>query len=291
MKRHVYTAIVTPLLENGDIDLISFKRLLKYQESAGNGIVVLGSTGEALNLTLQEKKIILDATKAEKLSVPILIGVGGHNLTETLDLLKLLEEYPFNGYLLVTPIYAKPGLMGQTLWFETLMNAVTKPCMLYNVPGRSAVALIPEVLKTLREHPRFWALKEASGSIEKFAQFKEVIPHHAIYSGDDSMLPFYAPLGVAGVVSVASNVWAFETKRYAELCIKKDFSTLFPLWTKACDALFTASNPVPVKALLHHKGLITTPQLKAPLHHEDFHQLEKLHSLDLKITQWMRENT
>lgn len=287
-KTYLWTAIVTPLLPGGKIDLSSFENLLRKQENANNGVVILGSTGEALNLTLEEKKQIVEKTISLKLSVPILIGVGGHGLNETLDWLSWCENKNHDGYLMVTPHYAKPGIIGQTVWFETLMNHVSKPCMLYNVPGRSGVALYPEVLKKLASHPRFWALKEASGSTEKFAEFREAIPDHAIFSGDDGMLPFFTTIGCEGLVSVASNVWPSETNLYVQKCLAHQTESLFPLWDKATKALFLASNPVPVKVLLHHKGWIESPELKMPLHHEDFHHLEKLYRYDLKIQQWAK---
>jgi 4-hydroxy-tetrahydrodipicolinate synthase len=114
-----------------------------------------------------------------------------------------------------------------------------------------------------------------SVNIERFAEFREALPRHQIISGDDGMLPFFATLRCDGLVSVASNVWPVETKLYVERCLTQNMDGLLPLWDKATRALFLASNPVPVKALLHHKGWIKTPELKLPLHHEDFHHLEE----------------
>lgn len=289
-KFHTWTAVITPFDEKLNVDYPILENLLRAQDEAGNGVVLLGSTAEALNLSSKDKKEILNFASKLELKTPIVLGVGGHQLEETLEWVKFSEDQKIDGLLLVTPIYAKPGALGQTLWFETLMNATSRPCMLYNVPGRSACELNFDAVKTLREHPRFWSIKEASGSTEKFSKYRQLLPDHALYSGDDAMLPFFSTIGCEGVVSVASNVWAKETNLYAKLCLEGKFETLFPLWEKACSALFLASNPVPAKALLHHKGQIKTPLVKAPLHHEDFKHLEHLHQLDIRINAWYEEN-
>ncbi len=114
--------------------------MLKRQEEAGNGIVVLGSTGEGLALSLKEKKEIVNYTLKQSLQTPIMVGVGGFNLSETLNWLSWCEEQKnISSYLMPTPLYAKPGIKGQIAWFEALMNKVSKPCMLYNVPSRTGI--------------------------------------------------------------------------------------------------------------------------------------------------------
>jgi len=289
-KHVVWTAVVTPLTADAKVDYASLEALLKKQADAGNGIVLLGSTAEALNLSTKDKQEIVKFATGLKLKTSMILGIGGHQLDEQLAWLKFGEEHAFDGYLLVTPLYAKPGLVGQTKWFEALMNASTRPCMLYNVPGRSAVAMHPEVLRHLAGHKNLWSLKEASGSVEKYSQFRQAAPKLTIYSGDDALLPFFVPMGCAGVVSVASNVWPAETKRYAELSLAQKFERVFPLWEKASNSLFLASNPLPVKALLHHKGWIKTPAMQAPLHHDDFKQVAVLAQIDQEVQSWMKEN-
>jgi 4-hydroxy-tetrahydrodipicolinate synthase len=289
-KHVVWTAVVTPLTNDGKVDYTSLEGLLKKQADAGNGIVLLGSTAEALNLSNSDKRDIVKFATHLKLNTSMILGIGGHQLDEQLAWLKFGEEHAFDGYLLVTPLYAKPGVVGQTKWFETLMNASTRPCMLYNVPGRSAVAMHPDVLKNLAGHKNLWSLKEASGSIEKYSQFRQAAPNLTIYSGDDALLPWFVPMGCAGVVSVAANVWPAETRRYAELSLAQKFDRVFPLWEKASNSLFLASNPLPVKALLHHKGWIKTAVMQAPLHHDDFKQVSTLAEIDTQVQKWMKEN-
>lgn len=286
----VWTAVVTPLLADGKVDYTSLESLLKKQEEAGNGIVLLGSTAEALNLSNADKNEIVRFATKLNLKTSMILGIGGQQLEDQKNWMKFGEEHAFDGYLLVTPLYAKPGLVGQTKWFEELMNTSSRPCMLYNVPGRSAVAMHPDVLKNLAGHKNLWSLKEASGSIEKYSQFRQAAPKLTIYSGDDALLPFFVAMGCTGVVSVAGNVWPKETRRYAELALEQKFDRIFPLWEKASNSLFLASNPLPVKALLAHKGWIKTTTMQAPLHHDDFKQVGVLAEIDQQVQSWYKEN-
>lgn len=289
-KHVVWTAVVTPLSADGTVDYASLEGLLRKQEQAGNGIVLLGSTAEALNLSTEDKKQIVMFATELKLKTSMILGIGGQQLEDQKQWLRFGEEHAFDGYLLVTPLYAKPGLVGQTKWFEALMNASSRPCMLYNVPGRSAVAMHPDVLKNLAGHKNLWSLKEASGSIEKYSQFRQAAgKDFTIYSGDDALLPFFVPMGCTGVVSVAGNVWPQETRRYAELALAQQFDRVFPLWEKASNSLFLASNPLPVKALLAHKGWIKTTVMQAPLHHDDFKQVGVLAEIDQQVQQWFQK--
>jgi 4-hydroxy-tetrahydrodipicolinate synthase len=282
----VWTAVVTPLTTEGKVDFASLEFLLKKQEEAGNGIVLLGSTAEALNLSQNDKNEIVKFATKLNLKTSMILGIGGHQLDDQKAWMKFGEEHKFDGYLLVTPLYSKPGLVGQTKWFESLMNTSTRPCMLYNVPGRSAVPMHPGVLTNLKGHKNLWSLKEASGSIEKYSQFRQALPELTIYSGDDALLPFFVPMGCTGVVSVAGNCWPQETKRYAELSLQQKFDRIFPLWEKASNSLFLASNPLPVKALLAKKGWIKTAVMQAPLHHDDFKDVQKLVEINAEVEAW-----
>lgn len=287
----LWTAVVTPMNEDSTIDFESFEKLLREQEKAKNGVVVLGSTGEALNLNKSEMKKILEHTIKLNLSVPVMTGIGGYNLEETKDYLTYLETLPLDAYLLVTPLYAKPGEHGQTHWFKSLMDISTKPCMLYNVPSRTGVKMNFNAVKNLAGHKNFWAIKEASGSVEDFKKYGEMNPKARIYSGDDGMVPDFTPHGCKGLVSVASNTWPLETHLYVEkaLAQKLTFKET-QLWKDACDTLFIAANPVPVKNLLFNQKKIKTKTMRAPLHHADLTDSSPLIDADIKIKHWFKEN-
>jgi 4-hydroxy-tetrahydrodipicolinate synthase len=269
-KFPLFTALITPMLEDGSIDYPSLAKLLKEQESANNGVLILGSTGEALNLNLKERKEILDFTLKQKLKIPLMAGVGGINLEETIEWVDYLETLPLDCYLLVTPLYAKPGPKGQTHWFKSLLDRVTKPCVLYNVPSRTGVALSFQTVKDLSSHKNFYGIKEASGKVEDFKKYKSNAPNAKMYSGDDGMLPDFAPHGAFGLISVASNVWPKETNEITRKCIEGT-KVNSELWKEICDCLFLVSNPVPAKILLHKLSRIKSPILRPPLSHlEDF---------------------
>jgi 4-hydroxy-tetrahydrodipicolinate synthase len=284
----VWTAIITPMEEDGSIDYESFEGLLREQESAGNAITILGSTGEALNIDPGERKEILDFATKLNLNVPLMAGVGGINLNEQAAWIEHLNTLNLDAYLLVVPLYAKPGVRGQYGWFKHLLDLSKKPCMLYNIPGRTAAKLEFETVEMLNAHPNFWAIKEASGSVDEFAKYFKSAVGKQLMSGDDAMLPAFTELGAKGVVSVASNVWPKAAAEYAKQCLDHRFKDN-PIWEEAIKALFSASNPIPAKAILHDQGKIKSPMLRLPLSDKDLPSIEPLKAADQKITQWYKK--
>ncbi len=285
----LWTAVVTPLTQNHQVDYDALTNIVREQDDAGNGLLILGSTGESLNLTLNDKKQIVHHVVSLHPKSPIMVGVGGHQREETLEWLKFLEGTFIDAYLMVTPLYAKPGPIGQYQWFKTLMDAVTKPVMLYNVPGRTAVALATEAVEKLSHHKNFWAIKEASGSVEKFKGYLKAANGKAVFCGDDALMPEFALAGSSGLVSVASNAWPRETHLYVQQCLKKTFDDK-ELWTKAANSLFVASNPVPVKRLMFENKNINTPYMIAPLSHEDMVDATPVTEAHQSIQSWYQRN-
>lgn len=274
-KYPLWTALVTPMLQNGEIDYPSLKILLSEQEEAENGILILGSTGESLNLDESEKYKILKFVCDQNLKVPLMAGVGGINLKETVEWVNHLETLPIDCYLMVTPLYAKPGTVGQTHWFKTLMDISTRAVILYNVPSRTGSSLSFETVRELSSHPNFWGIKEASGSVEEFKKYRLAAPKAKVYSGDDGMLPDFAPHGAFGLISVASNVWPKKTHQVTNWCLQ-NAPIDEKMWKDCCDTLFLASNPIPAKVLLNLKGKIKHPNLRAPLNHLEIFDRDKL---------------
>jgi 4-hydroxy-tetrahydrodipicolinate synthase len=285
----LWTAVVTPVMENGSVDFESLTRLVQQQDEARNGLLILGSTGEALNLNLSARKSIIEHVVKMKPASPIMVGVGGNLLDEQKEWISYLETLPVHAYLLVTPHYAKPGTKGQFEWFKALMDHSTRPCMLYNVPGRTAVAMSVDAVKMLNGHRNFWAIKEASGSVEKFKEYLAAANGKGVYCGDDALMPDFANAGSCGLVSVASNAWPKETHLYVEQCLKKTFDAK-ELWTKASNSLFICSNPVPVKRLLFERGVIRTPKMMAPLSHEDMSSAQPVLDAQEAVTTWYKGN-
>ena len=279
--------MITPLTATGQPDIASFEQLLREQEEAGNGVLILGSTGEALNLSPEERRLIVEFTMSLNLSVPVMAGVGGHYLPDVISWLCYLETCRIDAYLMVTPLYAKPGREGQLHWFSTLMDFVSRPVMLYNIPGRTGTALNLEAVQLLSSHRNFWAIKEASGAVADFRDYTRVSDGAVMYSGDDVMLPDFAAHGAAGVVSVAANVWPRATRLYSELALSGSLAEEErAMWKRAAGSLFVASNPVPTKALLASGGRIRTPEVKLPLHRSDMTSLDLVRNCSEQVEEW-----
>jgi 4-hydroxy-tetrahydrodipicolinate synthase len=287
----LWTALITPLQENGELDLEGLTRLVRAQEQAGNGLLVLGSTGEALNLEEHEKEAVLKHVLGLNPKTPVMVGLSGSNLAETQKTLKRYNELAgVHAFLLVTPLYAKPGRHGQTSWFKTLLDASTKPCMLYNVPGRTGVALHEETVSDLKDHPKFFAIKEASGNPDQFRHYANAAGERIrMMSGDDALCPEFAAFSLKGLVSVASNCWPQATALYIEQVLNGTLKHI-DLWRDSSNALFSASNPVPVKALMAKKGEIASNKLKAPLDERDMKQMDFLEAADQHIAQWLKNS-
>jgi 4-hydroxy-tetrahydrodipicolinate synthase len=288
---NLWTALITPLQENGELDLEGLTRLVRAQEEAGNGLLVLGSTGEALNLEDHEKEKVLNHVLQLKPKTPVMVGISGFNQTETVKTLKRYNELSgVHAFLLVTPLYAKPGRHGQTAWFKTLLDASSKPCMLYNVPGRCGVAMHEETVSDLKDHPKFFAIKEASGNPDQFRRYANAAGERIMMmSGDDALCADFAPYSLKGLVSVASNCWPVACALYINQILDGSLKHV-ELWRDSSNALFSASNPIPVKALMAKKGEIASAKLKAPLDDRDMKQMDFLEAADQHIAQWLKNS-
>ncbi|MED7819889.1 MULTISPECIES: 4-hydroxy-tetrahydrodipicolinate synthase [unclassified Francisella] len=283
INKDLYTAIVTPMLNNGEIDYDSFERILRYQADADCGILILGSTGEALALSFEEQCEVVKFTCSLELDTPIMVGVGGSRLEQQVEWIEFCNTQNIDCFLLVTPLYAKPGTVGQTNWFLRLLDAAQRPCVFYNVPSRTGVNLSYEALKNIKDHKNAWAIKEASGDCEHFRKYAETAPNLRMYSGEDGMLPELSNYGAIGLISVISNIWPRQVKSYVKesvsKTIQKDYCQTWKHATKAC---FEVANPIPVKVWLEYDGVIKTNTLRAPLVADeltDITNLKKANSL------------
>jgi len=287
----LWTALVTPFHQDGSIDFNSLAEIAKVQAQAGNGLLLLGSTGEGLALTSDEQfsivEFICNLQNTLLVKIPLMVAVGGYNLPEQINWINRCNELNIHSYLLGTPLYAKPGEAGQTQWFKALLDAAKFPCMLYNVPSRSGVEIPVATVQSLQDHPNCWAMKEASGDLNKFLNYSQHCPNIDLYTGEDAMMPYLVPAGVKGLVSVCANVWPKATKTYVELCLEGQTQTMFPLWNNAVDALFSVANPIAVKRLMHQQQAISTPTLRAPLTHIELTDNTRLLAIDEQINQWL----
>lgn len=283
----LWTALVTPFNEDFSVNWNDLEKLVRSQEEANNGLLVLGSTGEALNIDNETKKEIVRFVKDLNPQTPIMVGVGGEQLPTQKSWIGFLEEVGVDAYLMVTPIYAKPGMNGQYNWFKTLMDLVTKPVMLYNVPSRTGTSLNFDAVELLNKHPNFWAIKEASGKVSDFEKYIKASGNGNVFSGDDGLTDDFCAVGGKGLVSVASNIWPNETHQYVELCLKRELKDK-DLWVKCSDALFTNGNPVTPKRLMKEVGQISTAKVLPPLSENDIVNCEVQLNAHNSITNWYK---
>ncbi|TKB47038.1 4-hydroxy-tetrahydrodipicolinate synthase [Thalassotalea mangrovi] len=281
-----WTALITPFDELGAIDFDSLTQLVDQQDSAGNAILLMGSTGEGLAISLEDQLEVVSFVSNLNPGVPIMVAVGGADLPAQLTWMKHCNRLNIDAYLLGTPFYAKPGVAGQTHWFKNLLDAAKHPCMIYNVPSRSGVNIPAQTVANLVSHPNLWAMKEASGDIHQFLAYRQVAPGLAIYSGEDALMPYLAAAGAKGLVSVCSNVWPEATNLYVKKSLGGDNQSLFPVWYNATNALFSAANPIPVKVLMHLRKMIASPMLRAPLTHLELTDHQGIIDADKRIHDW-----
>ena len=255
------TALVTPFLENGNVDYEAFAALVDRQVAGGvDFLVPLGSTGETPSLTQEEKVRLLQITKEHAGGLPVMPGIGTNSLAGTLENLHLLEPLQPDALLVVVPYYNKPTQTGQYEYFKAVAAETDLPVIIYNVPGRTGANMLPDtVIRLAEEVPNIAGIKEASGN---YAQVSEIIRRtaegFAVLSGDDCLTLALMATGAQGVISVASNVVPGAVAALCEAVAQGDLKAarslhhyLSPLY-KAC---FVESNPIPVKAALSILGL------------------------------------
>jgi len=284
----LWTALITPFKPGLSVDFDSLKNIIKEQDDAGNGHLVLGSTGEALNIDLETRKSIVEFVIGLSPKSPIMVGVGGHQLSDQVEWIKWLETKKIDAYLMVTPIYSKPGDEGQYLWFKTLMDKVSRPVMLYNVPSRAGKELSFSAVKKLASHKNYWGIKEASGSAKIMKKYLDASGGKPVYCGDDGLLFDFVQNGSCGLISVASNTWPSETHLYVKQCLNKTFDAK-EMWAKAANSLFIASNPIPAKALLCHEKRIAHDTMMPPLYRGDLTNMNLLVQSTANIRSWYKD--
>ncbi|WP_067522379.1 4-hydroxy-tetrahydrodipicolinate synthase [Endozoicomonas ascidiicola] len=263
-------AIVTPMHSNGELDWESMSALVEHHIDQGtDGIVVVGTTGESATLTVQEHCEAIKRMVAQVNGrIPVIAGTGANSTLEAVHLTAEAKALGVDACLLVTPYYNKPTQEGLYLHYKTVAESVAIPQILYNVPGRTAVDMLPETIGRLSKLDNIVGVKEATGIVERGTQIRELCgDDFAIYSGDDATGMELMLQGANGVISVVNNV---APKIMHDLCVAAiagDRSTAEQLNAKI-DALsknlFLEANPIPVKWALQEMGMIQ-PGIRLPL--------------------------
>ncbi len=255
-------AIVTPMTAEGSVDWPAWDRLLDFHLQQGSdGIVVAGTTGESPALTTAEiGELTRRAVNRCKGNLSVVVGTGTNSTLDTVTRTRELSSLGVDGVMVVTPYYNRPPQEGLYRHFAAAADASAAPVILYNVPGRSAVDLLPATVARLARQPRIVAVKEAVGDVARAGELLAVCPPgFALLSGDDATALDFMALGARGVISVSANV---APRRMHDLCAaaregrwgraREIDSTLQPLHRD----LFVEASPIPVKWAVARMGLM-----------------------------------
>ena len=261
MFKGAIVAIVTPF-KNDQVDERALRELIEFQISNGtDGIVPCGTTGESATLTHEEHDRVIEITiDAVKKRVPVIAGTGSNNTSEALRLTKHAYEAGADGALIVCPYYNRPTQEGLYQHFKTIAESVPIPIIPYNIPSRTGVNLMPEMVAKLAKIKNIVGIKEASGSIKQMSDVINLCDKNfAVLSGDDIFtLPLLA-IGGAGIISVISNVAPADMAGLVDAFAAGDMvraKALHHKMSALIDALFIEVNPIPVKAALALMGKI-----------------------------------
>ena len=254
------TALVTPFLENGDIDYNALSTLIEHQITGGTDyLVILGTTSEVPTLTHAEQdEIIAHVVKQVAGRLPLVLGIGGNSTAAVVERITELKDTlvaHFAAILSVTPYYNRPQQEGLYLHFSEVAKASPVPVILYNVPKRTGVNLLPETTRRIYDaHPeKIMGIKEACGSVEQFCETVQLSQgDFAVISGDDDLAYEMMKAGGAGLISVASNAWPTEMK---QIVSEKD-ALMQSKMGHRIHLLFVEGNPSGIKTVLTEMGMI-----------------------------------
>ncbi len=260
-------ALVTPFLEDQQVDYSSLERLINHVIAGGvDYLVVLGTTGETATLTSSEKTKVLKAcVEYNKGRVPLMLGIGGNATQKLIEEIEQTDFYGVAGLLSVSPYYNKPTQEGIIAHYRALADASPVPLVLYNIPGRTMSNLTAATTLTLSHHPNIVGIKEASGNLEQCMQIAASMPKDfLLLSGDDLLTKPMQSIGGSGVISVLANALPTTFKALIE---GDDFSSRQAAYSilKLNGLMYEEGNPVGIKNLLLHLGIIQTDQVRLPL--------------------------
>lgn len=256
------TALVTPFTANGSVDEKTLESLVKWQIREGiNFLVPCGTTGESPTLKHDEHLAVVRITvRTAAGRVPVIAGAGGNNTGKIIELAEEVKKLGADGILSVAPYYNKPTQEGIYQHFRAIAESTDLPVIVYNVPGRTGINILPDTLLRLAEIPNIAGVKEASGDISQIGEICTRAPaRFRVFSGDDSLTLPVVALGGHGIISVASNEVPGMMAKFTAACLEGRWEEartwnrkLYPLMK----ANFLESNPIPVKAGLAMMGKI-----------------------------------
>ena len=269
MFKGVFVAIVTPF-KNGKIDEEALRGLIDFQIAGSvDGIVPCGTTGESATLNHEEHdQVIRIAVDACKGKASVLAGTGSNSTQEAIQLSRNAKNAGADGLLQITPYYNKPNQEGLYHHFSSIADAVDLPIVLYNVPSRTSVNMVPETVVRLAKIENIVGIKEASGSLQAISKIIDNCgKDFTVLSGDDPLLWPILAIGGKGVISVTANILPAKVAALCKAAAIGDIAGARSLHYELMDindSLFIDTNPIPVKAALHLMGKIEN-ELRGPL--------------------------
>jgi 4-hydroxy-tetrahydrodipicolinate synthase len=265
-----YTALITPFNEDFSLNEEKFIELIQRQIDGGtDGLLPCGTTGETPALTVEEKYRIISLAVTHKAPFQkVLAGSGTNNTEKTIEETKKIAALGVDYALVITPYYNKPNQEGLYRHFSEVLDASPIPVVLYNVPGRTGVNILPKTVARLAKHEKLVAVKEASGNVVQAANLESACGNDlSILSGDDPLTLPLMSVGVKGVISVTANVAPDKVKKLTEYVLTGDCPGALILHRellKLNQHLFLESNPIPVKVAMNLMGLNVGP-VRLPL--------------------------
>ena len=288
MKPVVFTgagvAIITPFNDDLTVNYESFEQIIEYQIANGtDAIVVCGTTGESATLNHEDHiNVIKYCVDVVNHRIPVIAGTGSNDTDYAVRLSNDAEKCGVDALLMVTPYYNKTSQRGLVAHYNFVADRVSSPIILYNVPSRTGVNILPETYAQLAQHERIVAVKEANGNVSAIVKTAALCGDNlTIYSGDDDQATAIMSLGGKGVISVLSNVAPRAAHDIVQKYLDGDPAESLRLqieWLDLCNALFSDVNPIPVKEAMNMMGFNAGP-CRLPLYEMDSASKEKLYSV------------
>ncbi len=284
MLRGSIVALVTPFKANGDVDYEELGRLLDYHcENKTDGIVILGTTGEASCLTFDEEaEIVKFSVKRVNKRIPLIVGSGSNETEKAVTMSRKYSELGADYVLVITPYYNKTNESGLIKHFTAVADASLCPVIMYNVPGRTGMSMSLHAIEVLSKHPNIYGIKEASGNMSYSIKVaKYISKDFHMFSGNDDIIVPMMSIGAEGVISVLANVAPKQTHEMCDLCFKQDYKKANEIQLKLLDfinGLFIEVNPIPVKEAMNYLGF-NVGGYRAPLDYMSEANKEKLISI------------
>ncbi len=265
------TALITPF-KNGKLDEARYAKLIQRQIDNGiDAVCPVGTTGESATLSHDEHKrcIEIAVEVCKESSTKVLAGAGSNATHEAIDIAKHAANCGVDALFSVSPYYNKPSQEGLYQHYKAIASSVEIPFMLYNVPGRTGVDILPDTVKRLfNDVPNIFGIKEATGSIERTVELLAKVPELYVFSGDDAIdFPILAS-GGKGITSVTANLLPDLKAKLTHAALEGDFKTSKAINDELFEinkVMFCESNPIPVKAAMYIAGLIDTLEYRLPL--------------------------